>query len=121
MNTIAVLKTESARLKSLARRIDDLVRDLSSGDEPPTDNTSAPQLPAPLGKSLLDTVEEILRERGTPLARNTLIEMLPARGVEAPDPDRLSEAMSRDGRFSGVGRGRGAKWWVSDTPLGGPA
>ncbi len=61
------------------------------------------------GKNAADVLFAALTAAGKPLSRGELLKSAAGHGVPI-DKSTASQIMSRDNRFNGVGRGRGAKW-----------
>lgn len=73
----------------------------------------SPMLPPPVGKRAIDVAYEILTKRGDAMPRSEIFAELESMGFQFTH-DTLAQSMSRDERFSGVGRGHGAKWTTKE-------
>lgn len=125
MNTIQVLRAESARLKSLAAKIDKLIAEMdeesattdsAQSSAPPTKGDAGPGTDwAVLSQS--DAIERVLRDTGKRMHRKQIFEALTSRGVKVAKPAYLGTILSRDSRFKTAGK-RGY-WTLADQQAAG--
>ena len=66
-----------------------------------------------IGQTLADAAYRIIKDANEAMPRARIQELLKIAGVEI-DLEPLSQALSRDDRFIGIGKGRGAKWTLKE-------
>jgi hypothetical protein len=70
--------------------------------------------------SMAAAAEAILRERGTPMTRNELMEALPSKGatIGGNNPEvNFTSSMSKSGTFDSFRHGDSYYWWLRGKPL----
>jgi hypothetical protein len=106
-------KAESERQKLMAKRFDDMIREIEAEEAKEAELalvTDESKNGFDAAKKPLDVLFEILTTQGA-LSKKELLKKAGARGVTITE-SAAAQAMSRDERFQGVGRGRGAKWAI---------